>query len=259
MTKIIISVTLFLMSLISLAQVSENRTVGRFTKLQVAQSIQVFYTISDKISVNVETDDAEKMAVIKTEVVGETLKLFIDTEKYAPLGKKRKNKYNDISFKVLKINISGPNLNEIKASSSAKVKVQNLNKTTNISLTVSSSGKIQGNFESDNLTIEGSSSGKVAGEFQGKNIMITSSSSSNISLEGKAVHLKVNTSSSGECNLEQLQVLNAEISASSSSFVSVHVTKALDAEATSSANIKYAGNPAQVTKESNSSGSISQQ
>lgn len=78
-------------------------------------------------------------------------------------------------------------------------------------------------------------------------------------MEGKADNLTVKSSSSGKCNLEKLEVLKAEISASSSSFVSVHVTKSLDAKATSSAHIKYAGKPLQVTKESNSSGSISQQ
>lgn len=176
MTKIIISATLFLVSLFSLAQVSENRSVSGFSKLQVSQSIEVFYTISDKISVTIETDDAEKMAVIKTEVEGETLKLYIDTKNYEPLGRKRKNKYNDVSFKVLKVTISGPSLTEIKASSSAKVKFLNLNKASNTTLTVSSSGRIQGSFESNNLTIEGSSSGKIAAEFQGKNITITSSS-----------------------------------------------------------------------------------
>lgn len=259
MVKIIVTITAFIISFIASAQVSETRQVNNFSKLSVSQSIEVLYTISDKISVTVETDDAEKMKVIKTEVVGETLKLFIDAENYASKDKKRKNKYNDVPFKILKITISGPNLNEIKASSSAYVKMQNVNKSKNISLSVSSSGTIKGNFESDNTTIDASSSGTLSCDIFTEDLSVETTSSASVKVEGKATNLIAKVSSSGYCNLRELKSENVNVTASSSGSVSVYASKSIDAKATSSGSIRYAGNPSNVSKEKNSSGSISQQ
>lgn len=256
MVKIIVTITAFLISLISLAQVSEYRDVSNFSKLKVSQSIQISYTISDKISVKVETDDKEKMELIKTEVVGETLKLYIETENYAPNGKKRKYKYNDVRFKVLKIIVSGPNLDEIKASSSADVKIENTNTSSNLDVAVSSSGSISGSFNCTNLTIDASSSGDFTGKINATSVGIESSSSSDVNLSGKATKISVKASSSSDCNLKDFTVEEATIGASSSADVSIRVTKSIEAKASSSASISYYGNPSAIKKEESSSGSV---
>lgn len=54
MIKIIVSITTFLISLISLGQVSENREVSDFSKLQASNNIDVFYIVSDKISIKLK-------------------------------------------------------------------------------------------------------------------------------------------------------------------------------------------------------------
>ena len=256
MTKIIVFITIFFTGLLS-AQISESRKVGSFSKLKVSQSIEVLYTISDKISVKVETDDAAKMQTIKTEVEGETLQLFVDTKNYAPQGKKRKNKYNDIRFTVLKITISGPDLSEIKASSAGVVNILNLNNSEYLNIGVSSSGAVKGNFVCNNTTIVASSSGTFRGEMTAKNTSIEASSSGTIVLKGSATHLDCKASSSGDCHLKDFKVENATVSGSSSATVAVYVSKALTAKASSSADITYYGNPINVIQEASSSGSVS--
>lgn len=255
MIKFILFATLFFTSLIT-AQVTENREVADFSKLKASSAIEVFYTVSNTKSVKVETDDVAKMQYIKTEVDGETLKLYIESTGNSKKSKKKKWN-NGISFKVLKITISGPNLNEIKASSSAFVKMQSLNKSDDLQISVSSSGTIKGNFECNTLNIQASSSGDFIADVVAKSATVTSSSSSTVTLEGKATDLNCSASSSGDCNLKEFKVENAIASASSSGSITVNTSKSIEAKASSSGSISFYGNPANVSKEMSSSGSIS--
>ena len=80
MTKLILTITSFIVGLVATAQVSENRNVSDFSKLKASQGIEVLYTVSNSNSIKVETDDNERLQMIKTEVEGETLKIFVDTD-----------------------------------------------------------------------------------------------------------------------------------------------------------------------------------
>ena len=262
MNKFIIFTTLFITGLLT-AQVSENRTVGNFSKLKASAGIEVFYTISDKISITVETDDAEKMQFIKTEVVGETLEVFVErTNTNLEKSKKKKNKryrnwINGIEFNILKVTVSGPNLTDIKASSSAKIQLQNVNTSANLDIKVSSSGKITGTFETKNAVIEASSSGGFGANISAEMIDMKASSSAGVELRGKAKKLFVKASSSSDCRLKNLEVEQVTIEASSSAAVAITVTNSLEAKASSSASVSFYGNPANVSKEVSSSGSVS--
>lgn len=264
MIKIILTVTSFLISVITLAQVSENRNVSNFSKLQASTGIEVFYTVSDNISVKVETDDQENLKYIKTEVENGTLKLYVETKDYKSKEKNKKRSrgknvswVNGIEFTMLKITVSGPDLEAIKASSSATIKVENDNTSTNLDIVVSSSGSISGNFNCTNLSIDASSSGDFSGKVNTTSVAIESSSSSDVNLSGKATKIEAKASSSSTCNLKDFIAESASIKASSSADVTISVSKYLEAKASSSASIRYYGNPSQVIKEESSSGSVS--
>ncbi|WP_339887472.1 DUF2807 domain-containing protein [uncultured Flavobacterium sp.] len=264
MTKIILAITFFLVSIITLAQVSENREVSNFSKLQASNAIEVSYTISNTKSILVETDDNENLKYLKTEVENGTLKLYVDTKDYKKEGKTKKkskgnnvNWINGVEFTVLKITVSGPNLEEIKASSSADIKITNTNTSTDLNIAVSSSGSISGNFNCSNLVIDSSSSGEFSGSVNTTTIAIESSSSSDVNLSGNATEISVKASSSSSCNLKEFKVETALIKASSSADVTINVSKSLIAKASSSASIVYYGSASQVSKEESSSGSVS--
>jgi len=266
MNKFIIFTTLLVTTLLT-AQISENREVAGFSKLKASSSIDVFYTISDIVSVKVDTDDAEKMKLIKTAVVDGTLILSIDTDDYKKNRNRQKSKRKDrsrsnvsfingVDFQLLKITVSGPNLEAIKASSSAFVKIQNVNKSDNLDIAVSSSGTIKGNFECNSINVQASSSGEFVAEVLAKSAIIESSSSSTVTLEGKASEMNVKASSSGDCNLQEFRVENAIVLASSSASVTMYASKSIEAKASSSASISFYGNPTNVSKEMSSSGSV---
>ena len=268
MIKILVTITAFFISLISLAQVSENREVSTFSKLKASSGIDVFYTVSDKKSVTVETDDLEKLNLIKTEVENGTLILSIDTKDYKASKNKDKNKKKDknrkhisfingVEFQVLRIVISGPNLEALKASSSASIKFENTNTTSNLDIDISSSGSISGSFNCKNLNIDASSSGDFSAAINATSVKIESSSSSDVNLSGKATEILVKASSSSTCDLKKLSAETAIIQASSSADIFINATKSVDAKASSSADIVVYGNPLEFKKEETSSGSIS--
>lgn len=258
MSKIIISTVTFLISLVAFGQVSENRTVAEFSKLKASQGIEVFYTVSTTQSVKVETDDNEKLAYIKTEVEGQTLKVYVDNnskEDYSYGTGKGKN-INGMRFKFLKVYITGKALTAIKASSSASVKLQNLNSVDQLEVAASSSATVSGTFDCTDLQVDVSSSGNFKGKVNAQNVAVEVSSSADCDLIGKAVKVTIKASSSADCNAKDLVAEAVTVKASSSADVTVFATKSLDASATSSSSVDYFGNPFQVNTDKSSSGSV---
>lgn len=258
MSKIIISTVTFLISLVAFGQVSENRTVAEFSKLKASHGIEVFYTVSTTQSVKVETDDNEKLAYIKTEVEGQTLKVYVDNnskEDYSYGTGKGKN-INGMRFKFLKVYITGKALTAIKASSSASVKLQNLNSVDQLEVAASSSATVSGTFDCTDLQVDVSSSGNFKGKVNAQNVAVEVSSSADCDLIGKAVKVTIKASSSADCNAKDLVAEAVTVKASSSADVTVFATKSLDASATSSSSVDYFGNPFQVNTDKSSSGSV---
>lgn len=258
MSKVITTAAAVLMSFIAFSQVSENRTVGHFSKLKASNGIQVLYTISGTTSLRVETDNNEKLQYIKTEVEGETLKVYVETgsNNYKSSKNRKGRNINGVNFQILKVFITGEALRGIKASSSADIKVENLNAANEIDLAVSSSGSISGKFEGDDIAIDASSSGDFEGTITAKNIEVETSSSADVDLTGKTVKLTVKSSSSSSCDADKLLAEDVTATASSSADIEVYASKSIDAKASSSADINYYGNPAQVVADKSSSGSV---
>lgn len=206
MSKVITTAAAVLMSFIAFSQVSENRTVGHFSKLKASNGIQVFYMVSNTTSLRVETDNNEKFQYIKTEVEGETLNVYVDTgrENYKSSKNRKGRNINGVNFQILKVYISGKALNAIKASSSADIKIENLNAADKIAIAVSSSGGISGKFEANTIAIDASSSGDLDGAVNAKKIDVETSSSADVNLSGKTDKLTVKSSSSSSCDADKL-------------------------------------------------------
>lgn len=259
---ILYTITLFVAA-ISNAQVSENRTVGDFSKIRVSQGIQLYFTPSSTKSVKVETDDNEKLAYIKTEIEGNTLRVYIDNTnaKNSEEGKKnRKRKWvnnnNGINFKVLKVWVSGPNVDGFKASSSGSLIVEKPVKAATVSIEASSSGSVSGEFSAKDIDVDVSSSGDIDIKIEAERTKIQASSSGDVDVSGTTVEFQAKASSSADIDAKDLRSKNAKVEASSSADVSIFVSEILDAKASSSASVDYFGNPKQVNAEKSSSGSV---
>lgn len=252
MIKLIMTLTAALVSMVVFSQASENRTVGSFNKLKASTQVHVVYTVSDEIKIQVSCEDQEKLAYVKTEVKGGTLEIFIDSF----MGKNKKEQGNHLHFKNVQVQVSGPNLQSIKASASADITVKNTLQAQQLTLEVGSSGSISGNFKGDSLTVKASSSGDVKAQVEVQNLSIDASSSADVQLEGAAHTLNVEASSSADCLLRNLKAKSAEVLASSSADVTVNASESLSISASSSADVVYYGSPAKTNFDKNSSGSI---
>lgn len=260
MIRIINYTILLLVSLLTKAQVTENRTIGNFTKIKVSQGIEVFFTQGELKSLQIETDNKENLSYLKTELEGNTLKLFIDSKNVSKeIGtqqKRKKNKYNSVNFEFIKIVVTAPNVNEFLASSSGSIQFENEIVNNEIKLKTSSSGSIIGNVNSKNVIIEASSSGEIISKLKADKVETKISSAGEVTLSGTATTAEIEASSSGDVKAKELDVINAYVSASSAGNIEFTVLETLDAKASSYGKIWYYGNPTKVYIETSSSGKI---
>ncbi len=203
--------------------ISETRKVGHFDGIMVGGSFDVEVKIGPVTSVVVEADD-NIMKYIETTTTGNTLK--IRTEDL--------NNYSDVHMKVV---VTTPSINNIKASASAVVFVQDI-LTSN-----------------DKLSFRASSSSSIIAEVNAPDIETDVSSSATVTLKGRTKTFTAEASSSADINAFDLLSENTIAKVSSSATIEVFASVSLNARASSSGSIAYKG-AATVNKSTNSSGSV---
>lgn len=260
MIRIINYTILLLVSLLTKAQVTENRTIENFSKIKVSQGIDVFFTQGELKPLRIETDNQENLAYLKTEVEGNTLKLFIDAENVSKgrdtKQKRKKHSYNWVNFQSMKVFVTAPNVTDFVASSSGSIQFKNGITNDEVTLKTSSSGSISGDINCKNVALEASSSGDITSKLKADKVTAHVSSSGDLELSGSVKNIEIQASSSGDCKAKNLAATNAVVAASSSGSIEITVLETLDAKASSSGDIWYYGNPTNVTKDTSSSGNI---
>jgi hypothetical protein len=259
MMKSILTLFSLWICLAATAQVSENRNVQPFTKIKASLGIEVFYTVSDKTSLQLTADDPEKLAMIKTKSDGETLTLFVDTKGAEKSRKGGERTIDGVSFKILKVYVTGNALTDINVSTGASVTLENLNATENLKIEASSAGAVVGRFNCSELVVDSNSSGSINLNLQAKKVLLDASSASTITLEGKSLSARINASSASRVDTTKLEVADVIVEASSTAKASVTASKSLDANATSLASIYYYGNPMTTNIGKSSMGKIIKQ
>lgn len=203
--------------------ISEKRQVASFSGISVGGSFDVEVKTGTAQSVEVEADD-NIIKYIETTVSGNVLKIRLSGM----------HSFNNVHLKVL---ITTPGLESIKASASADVKVQDVLK---------GEGKI---------SFEATSSAEIEAEVDVPEVVANASSSATLTITGKTKSYKAMVSSSADIKSFELLSENTEVDASSSGTAEVHASVHLNAHASSSASVDYRGG-ATVEKTENSSGTV---
>jgi hypothetical protein len=259
MIKSIVTLFSLWICLAASAQVSENRNVQPFTKIKASLGIEVFYTVSDKTSLQLTADDPEKLAMIKTKSDNDTLTLFVDTKGAEKSRKRGERTIDGVSFKILKVYVTGNALTNINMSTGASVTLENGNSTENLKIEASSGGAVAGSFSCSECIVDTSSGGRINLNLQAKKVLLDASSGSAITLEGKSLSARINASSSSHVDTQEFEVKDLVVEASSTAKASVFASKSLDAKATSLGAIYYYGNPMETNIEKGSMGKIIKQ
>ncbi|MVX36449.1 GIN domain-containing protein [Myroides sp. LoEW2-1] len=256
------------------AQSKETRQVNDFSSVKSSQAIEVNFTYGESKSVVVEVEKSENMKDVKTEVTatGE-LQIYIEQKK-----KNRKNwGFNSSEFGKVKVTVSNPTLEGVRASSSSKFNLLNKVIAKSFDVKTSSSAKFTGALvQADNLNIECSSSSKVQGEFEVMNktsasasssasidislktsdVSLGVSSSARMSLSGKADSVNATASSSGNIKAGDFTTKVLEGKASSSGSMVFNVTDEVSGRASSSGRVLYTGGAKIVSSNTSSSGQV---
>jgi hypothetical protein len=125
-------------------------------------------------------------------------------------------------------------------------------------ISTSSAGDVIGEtpVKTESLKISASSSGDVKLEVYAKELKLKTSSAGDIILKGTADYVEASTSSAGDIKAYDLEVKEADLSASSAGDIQITVTERLKARASSAGDIYYYGNPEYVDAKSSSAGDV---
>jgi hypothetical protein len=203
--------------------VTEKRTVGQFTGLNVSNAFEVEVKIGPVQEVTVEADD-NLIKYVRTEVSGNTLKI-------------RTEDLNNLNNAHLKVHITTPELKSVTASAAAEVKVLDL---------VKGAGT---------LNFDASSAAEIEAEVDAPEVNAGASSGSSVRLSGKTKNYKAEASSGSSIKTKDLLAENTNISVSSGADADVYASVSLVADASSGGDINYHG-AASVKQSTSSGGSV---
>jgi hypothetical protein len=220
--KRILIVLLIGFSQLSLAQDKENRSVGSFKGLKVAEGIDVYLKKGTKEELRLEVTGI-KLSDVLTEVSGDYLKIHM-----------REGRYRD---RTVKVYVTYVNLEKLSASSAANIFAEEAIKAKQLSLSASSAGSIDIEVEAQDIDVSASSAG-------------------DIELKGSAKRLTADASSAGEIDAYDLVAEVVDAEASSAGSVKVNAVKEITAHASSGGSVRFKGNPERSNTNSSSGGSV---
>jgi hypothetical protein len=202
--------------------VTEERHVSGFNGLSVSTGIDVYIAPGDEETVKVVTDE-NLLGVLKTEVRGNTLKIYFSE--------------SVCGTKSSKVYVRYSNLSSLSISSAGNVKGEGILVTDELNIELSSAGNLELNIEAEKTYIDISSSGKAF-------------------LSGRTGYLEAGLSSASHLNAFELEAETGDVSASSAGNAKVFITGEARFESSSAGNIIYRGEPEIRKKSSSSAGSI---
>ncbi len=200
----------------------ETIDVGDFNKLEVSRGMNVY------INQGPET----KVVLIADENLHKHIDIWVDDDKLNVTTTKMLR-----NAKTLKVQITVPDLEQIKTTSGSNVFADSTLKLSNLKLKATAGSNIR-------LTIEAA------------HTEIAANAGSNIFLNGFANSVSVKTSSGSNIKAADLTTENAEIRASSGANIWMKVNKTLKARVSSGANFFYTGEPSGTEIEKSSGGNV---
>ncbi|KQT16021.1 hypothetical protein ASG31_13670 [Chryseobacterium sp. Leaf404] len=161
----------------------------------------------------------------------------------------------------VKAKIYAKDFKKLEANSAAVIVVRDQFTQDKTDVEVSSSGHISGKLEANEMNIDAGSSGTFKGNIWAVNLTVESSSSAEVILSGKSKNADVSASSSGTVSAKELVAEKVKAESSSSADIEIGVSSSFEGSASSSGSVKgiKKGNVTTVSKEENSSGSVSLQ
>lgn len=239
----------------------EERQVTGFHAVSVSDGIDLHLTQGKTEALNLEADE-NLMEHIITEVKDGVLKIYSEE--------------NFKDYELLKAHLTFKNLDRIDGSSGADVYTENMLKTDEMEIEMSSGSDLRMKLQATKAWFDMSSGSDGFVEFDGKALEIDASSGSDmeidadeldllslylssgsdVELHGSGKELKINSSSGSDLDAFDFVAVNVRINATSASDADVTVMGNLDVNASSASQVSYKGKPDNVRVNTSSLASI---
>lgn len=205
-----------------LAQVTETRNVGSFSKISAGGALELIIKQGNSELIEIEASNLNSED-IKVEVKGQTLHLGL-----------RSGNYRNVK---LKMTVTYRQLKEIATQGAVQLKNQNTLKASDFTLNTSGSSKIVLSLDVERLAMQ-------------------CSGASTLKLSGRANKQKITLSGAGNIAAFELITQDTEIIVSGAGNVSTYTSQKLVASVSGAGNISYKGNPSNTQFKQSGAGKI---
>ncbi|MGY6558750.1 MAG: head GIN domain-containing protein [Nitritalea sp.] len=201
---------------------TEDRPLRNFSKIKVANSIEVELRKGDTPSASITANGIELDNII-TEVSKETLEV--------KLGR------GNFRSSTVKMTITYTELDEVAAATSASVVVKDLLDARQIVLASTTSGYIEAEVATETLFLDATSSGKIF-------------------VEGSTDRLNLKVFTSADIDAENLKTNRAEVQGNTAGKAIFEVANEITGSAATGARIRYIGNPSRIEVRTGTGGTV---
>ena len=214
-----------------------------FNAVDASRAVKVVIS-AEASDIRIEADD-NLIDLVVAETKGKTLIVTLD------------QKVNNIQNADITVTIpaNGGNIRSLKASSASKITSDVTLRADKFLFDASSAAKIKAAVEAASCSIDASSASKISAEVQAAACTVDASSASKIALTGSAENFTADLSSASKLDAAKFTAVNAAVSTSSASKVSIDCSGKLTASASSGSSIDYTGD-CQTTLSKSSGGSV---
>lgn len=230
MLKLIITVTVFMTTLLCQAQVLETRKADHFSRIEVASGIELHYKeTQEEASIKVEAPEGILTDII-TKVEGETLKIMA------------KGKVSNV-----KVYVEANGIESFNGTSKSRIIFENIIHSEDISIALKSGAYFKGYFKADGVTqIETDSDAEFNGRIETTNFFGDFKNHSKINLSGKAQKATIKSATKAYCNAKNFLTQNTEVE-SDNAIVIITSKNKINVNATENGSITYFGSPKKAT------------
>ena len=207
----------------------EVRKVASFSGIQVSSGINVSFTQEAQQKVVVDSDRPE---FVKTEVVGDILKIYIDN-----------NNNRNLKFKKLSVTVSAPELSKIAVNSGANFNTLNTIKSDYFQIAATSGANLKADLDTKGkVELSTTSGSNVRLNVNADELEMSATSGSSATLYGKIRATTFDVSSAATVNAQDLETQKSQINASSAANIKVNATENINVTGTSGASVRYRSN-----------------
>jgi hypothetical protein len=240
MKQLFIAAFAGLISLGAQAQVTESRTPKDATALEVKDGIEVVFTQSDTLGLNVTADSRENLKKIATDFKNGTLTIYLKDGDNAAA-----------AATVAKVYVSQKNVTRFTASKGANIRVNGRLNLKDLSVNLSSGATLNAMINtSGNCNIDVKSGAGFRGVVTSKDFSANIISGGYIKVGGSTNTANVYCSG-GSLNAGKLLCGEAKVWAQKASSVSIYTIDAIKTNVDASSAVTYYGEPSKASLGSN--------